>query len=414
MIFYSLSASKSTAIISSSSSSSPLTEIVPKNETKEEIKEEKSPKSKVAKSPKDSPPKESKKEAESSESTKEEQHQERQVRPKRNVRKPHLLGDELAVAVAVESSFKSARGKHSGGKRGGGTCGKSTVSSPASHYERGFSGGGRGGKRGTLNSRPISSSSSSHSGTPTVRSLLAAQQHRKLQHQQMLRRPRGRPKVMSPPGMSGPAHESSFPRPSRDVSSISNQQRTSSSGIARRGVGSSSSRGTFHSHGSTSSSSWNNGRGRSSNKDDDDDDDDFGLTLNIHHKRQISESLDQTKGQRTRQLMPRRAASVSLSSLQLQQQEQRIIASATSDSPPCSGSPAAMEMNEFFPEGASISDDATSKASNSPVSSKSASPCSPEMIEDRYEQLPAYRRLQYSLVLGDINQKFLNQSFHPL
>jgi len=310
----------------------------------------------------------------------------RQSRPKRNVRKPHLLGDELAVAVAVESSFKSAsKGKQAAGKRGA----KAMCSSSGMR-------GGRGVKRSGILQRP--SHSSNHAGTTTVRSLLAAQQQRKLQQQ---RKPRGRPRVGNQhapsPGTSGSRYSADYDQHgSRDASSTSRHHSSRFSGAGKSSSSSSSTRGAHSSGGS-----FANGRGRGNN-DDDDDDDDFGLTL--HHKRQISESLDQTKGQRTRQLMPRRAASVSLSSLQLQQQQQRMIASAASDSPP-RGSPAsAAEMNEFL----------SGSDSNSPVSSKSASPCSPEMIEDRYERLPAYRRLQYSLVLGDINQKFLNQSFHPL
>ena len=298
----------------------------------------------------------------------------RQARPKRNVRKPHLLGDELAVAVAVESSFKSAsKGKQIAGKRGA----KPPSTSPSSV---------RGGKPVKRPGSGVLARPATGSSTQTVRSLLAAQQQRRLEQQ---RRPRGRPRV----GPSGHADELDG---SRESSSSSSRHPSRFSG-----GGKSSTRGALTSGGP--STSWHpaNGRKRGNNDDDDDDDDDFGLTS--HHKRQISDSLDQTKGQRTRQLIPRRAASVSLSSLQLQQQQQRFIASAASDSP-SRGSPASAEELNFYAE----------SDSNSPVSSKSASPCSPEMIEDRYERLPAYRRLQYSLVLGDINQKFLNQSFHPL
>lgn len=112
-----------------------------------------------------------------------------------------------------------------------------------------------------------------------------------------------------------------------------------------------------------------------------DDDDDFGLTL--HHKRQISESLEGTRGQRTRQLIPRRAANASIAASSDQLQDP-------------------LDVN-----------DSNASESTSPLSSKSASP-SPTDTDDVYNPLPHYRMLQYGIVLGDINRKFLNQSFKPV
>jgi len=248
-------------------------------------------------------------------------------RPRRTVRQPSLLRHELAVAVAVQNSIKSSKvGKGVKQSYKGVTRGKRGA---LSHVSRG--------RHLPLSSsaRHPMTSASRHSMTPggtTVRALLAQ------------RRPRGRPRHGEEMGLSR-----GVPR-------------------APRGAGSSG--------GAAVGSRWQR---------DDEDDDDFGLTS--HQRRQIHESIDQNKGQKTRQLIPRRAATSAstLSSVQLSRGNSSLRTQQT--------------------------DSAEDSAST--ASSKSESPC-PTEIEDLYQRLPTYRRLQYSIVLGDINQKFLNQSFNPL